>query len=111
MVNFNPILFVVVGIACTSIAQILLKIGSSFNIMSGKWMLFLLISLFTYAVSFLCYYLALKFYDITKISPVMMVCTVSIVALYGFLIGENMNALRLIGIVLAIISIIFISQS
>ena len=109
--NISPVLFVIIGIAATSLAQILLKIGSSSAILSKGWIAFLLISLITYSISFVCYYLALRFYNITKISPIMMASTVSIVAAYGFLVGENINVSKLIGIVLAIFSIVLISKS
>jgi drug/metabolite transporter (DMT)-like permease len=109
--KFSPISFVIIGIASTSLAQILLKFGSSFDVLSKKWIISLFMSLLTYSISFLSYYLALRFYDITKISPVMMASTVSIVALYGFSVGENMNFSKLIGILLAILSIFLISKS
>ncbi len=109
--NITPVLFVIIGIAATSLAQILLKIGSSSTIFSKGWIVFLLVSLITYSISFVCYYLALKFYNITKISPIMMASTVSIVAAYGFLAGENINLSNIMGIFLAIFSIVLISKS
>ena len=111
MKSINPIVYVVIGIIITSAAQIFLKIGSSFEIFKAKWSLYLFLSLLCYSISFLSYYLALMYFDISKISPVMMASIISIVALYGFLTGETLNLLRIIGIILAIISIIFISRS
>ncbi len=109
--NISPILFVVIGIAATSLAQILLKIGSSSAILSKGWIVFLLVSLVTYSISFVCYYLALRFYNITKVSPIMMASTVSVVAAYGFIVGENINLSKIIGILFAICSIVLISRS
>lgn len=109
--SINPALYVAVGIGITAAAQILLKIGSSFEIMKPKWLLYLFLSLCCYAVSFVAYYLALRFFDISKISPIMMSSIICIITLYGFLSGEQINAARLFGIGMAIVSILFISRS
>jgi len=92
-------------------AQIFLKIGSSFRVLKFEWLLYLFLSLCCYAIAFLGYYLALRYYEISKISPVMMASIVAIVAIYGFLSGERFNLPKLFGIALAIVSIIMISRS
>ncbi len=109
--SINPILYVVIGIFITAAAQILLKRGSSFEILKPKWLLFLFLSLSCYSMSFIAYYLALRYFDISKISPIMMSSIICIITVYGFLSGEQINVSRLFGIVLAIISIIFIYKS
>lgn len=109
--SINPITFVIIGILTTSIAQIVLKIGSSFNVLSKHWLISLCLSLITYIISFVCYYLALRYYDVSKLSPLMMVSTVLIITLFGFYSGENISTMRLIGIFLAIMCILFISRS
>ena len=106
-----PVFFVLIGIATTALAQILLKKGSSFDILGSKWLVYLSMSLFAYSISFLSYYLALQHYDISKISPIMMASIVSIVALYGFFVGEHFNLSKLSGIILAVISVYLISKS
>jgi len=107
----NPAAYVIIGIISTSAAQIFLKNASSFEMFKTKWSFYLFLSLLFYSISFLSYFLALKYFDISKISPIMMAGIISIVALYGYLTGETLNLLRIIGIILAIISIIFISRS
>jgi drug/metabolite transporter (DMT)-like permease len=111
MMNVNPVLYVILGIAGSSTAQIFLKSGSSFDILSKKWIVFLFLSMLTYGISFLCFYLALRFYEITKIGPIMMVGTVSIIAVYGFIVGENISLSKIVGILLALLSIVLLSKS
>ena len=110
MIHYGKSLFVLLGILTSAAAQILLKIGSSSDIYKMQWFLYLFVSLFFYAISFLSYYLALRYYDISKIGPVMMISVVSLVTLYGFYAGEPFSFLKLTGIILAIVSIIIITQ-
>lgn len=109
--SINPVSYVVAGIIVTAAAQIFLKKSSSFELMSVKWCLYLSLSLFSYFLSFVTYYLALRYFDISKISPIMMASIISIIALYGYWAGESMSLSRVFGIVLAVISIVFISRS
>jgi len=111
MKQISPISFALLAILCTAIAQIVLKISSASEIMSRKWLLLLMVSLSSYVISFVSYYLALKYFDLSKIAPITMVSTVSIVALYGFLAGETFSFIRFSGIMMSIISIIFIYHS
>lgn len=111
IVLLNPPILVLSGIVTSAAAQIFLKIGSSYRILEFKWLLYLFLSLFSYALAFMAYYLALKHYDISKISPIMMASIVSIVAIYGFLAGESINFLKLLGIVTAIVSVVLLSAS
>jgi drug/metabolite transporter (DMT)-like permease len=107
-----PFFYVVLGIVTTSLAQIFLKTGSSYEILKIKWIVFLSLSLTSYFISFISYYLALRYYDISKISPIMMASTVTIVVAYGLLIaGESFNINKIIGTVLAIGSIILLTRS
>ena len=107
----NPLAFVLIGIATTASAQIFLKIGSSYDLFKLKWLFYLILSLTSYSVSFLSYYLALRYYDISKISPIMMASVVLIVAVYGFSVGESCNLSKVFGIILGVISIYLISHS
>ncbi|HEY5599213.1 MAG TPA: hypothetical protein VIK48_00870, partial [Candidatus Manganitrophaceae bacterium] len=97
----NRVFFPMIVIMTNSFAQILLKMGSGFIPLSAKWSLFLFLSLSFYFVSFFGYFLILKFIDISKIAPIMMVGTISVIAIYGFWMGESFNVKKLIGIVLA----------
>lgn len=107
----EPVFFVFIGILTTSAAQILLKIGSSNNLFSLKWFAFLLFSITFYFISFICYYISLKYYDISKLSSVTMTATITIVSIYGWCIGEEINVGRMSGIILSVVSIFLISRS
>lgn len=109
--KIDPKIYVVLGILMTAAAQIFLKVAGTHNTFHLKWLAFIFLSLFSYFVAFLAYYLALTCYDISKIAPIMMASIVSLVALYGFTTGESFNYQKLLGIVLALISILLISRS
>lgn len=109
--SINPVAYVVAGIIVTAAAQIFLKRSSAHEMLQSRWLLYIFLSLTCYFLSFVTYYLALKYFDISKISPIMMACIISIIAVYGFLSGEDLSFMRVVGIVLAIISIVFISSS
>lgn len=110
-ISIPPVFYVLIGILITASAQIFLKIGSSIEVFKGRWVLYLFLSLFCYFLSFISYYLALRHFDISKISPVMMAGIVSLVAIYGFCAGETFSLLRLLGILLGILSIFLIYKS
>ena len=101
--------YVISGILITAAAQIFLKMGSSLEAFRRRWFFYLFLSLCCYFLSFVSYYLVLKYFEISKISPIMMAGIISLVALYGFLTGESLSFLRLLGIVLALLSIVLIS--
>ena len=107
----RPSMFVIVGIITSALAQIFLKRGSSYEILELRWLVYLLLSLFSYFIAFITYYLALRYYEISKISPIMMASIVSIVALYGFFMGEYMNTMKIIGILFAITSVFMLAGS
>jgi drug/metabolite transporter (DMT)-like permease len=107
----NPIIWAVVAILSAAAAQIFIKIAGSSNIAKLQWFFCISLSLFSYSISFVSYYFALKAFDISKISPIMMSSCVALIALYGFTTGEPFNNLKISGIALAIISIFLISKS
>jgi drug/metabolite transporter (DMT)-like permease len=109
--SINPAYYVIIGIIITAAAQILLKIGSSFEILKFQWLLYLFLSLCCYFISFIAYYFALRYFDISKISPIMMSSIICIITVYGFMSGEKINSLRLLGIIISIIAIIFIYKN
>ena len=111
MVHVNPVWYVILGIVTTVTAQIFLKIAGSHELFKLKWFLFIFFSLSSYGLSFLTYYMALTFFDISKISPIIMASCVTLIAVYGFLTGEPFNQMKLSGIALAIISIFLLSES
>ncbi len=109
--KLGPVTYVIAGIVSTSIAQIGLKIGSSSDVLSRRWLAYLCASAITYLVSFVCYYLALKHYDVSKISPIMMIGTMLVITIFGVHSGENINGTRVAGILLALACIVVMSRS
>lgn len=107
----NLFVFSVVLVFTNSAAQIFLKMGSAFRPFSVQWLVFFSSSLVFYFFSFFGYSFLLKFVDISKISPVMMVGTSSLIALYGYGIGEPFGLRKMVGIVLAVFSVLLISRS
>jgi drug/metabolite transporter (DMT)-like permease len=78
---------------------------------SPKWICYIGLSLTSYFFSFIAYYAALKHFDISKISPIMMSSVVSLVAFYGFAVGERFTLIKLIGIIFGIASIVILSRA
>jgi drug/metabolite transporter (DMT)-like permease len=111
MFSLNPYVYVFVGILATSTAQVLLKLGSKHQVFSFSWVLFLSTSLFVYSTAFLFYYMALRSFEISKLSPIMMASTVSLVAICGFALGEQISLLKIVGIALSILSVFIIANS
>ncbi len=109
--NIDPKTYVFLGIISTAMAQIFLKAAGAHGVMQLKWVLSMSFSLLAYAVSFSTYYMALKYFDISKVQPIMMASILSIIALYGFAVGEDFNRLRLAGVLLSILSIVLITKS
>ena len=109
--SIEPKLFVIIGIFSTASAQIFLKRANVYEILKIKWLSCITISLLSYCIAFIAYYMALRDYDISKVSPIIMSSVLSLIALYGFLVGERLTCLRLFGIILAITSVWFISKS
>lgn len=109
--NVDAKSYVILGIISTAMAQIFLKIASAHSVMQIKWIMCLLASMLAYLVSFSTYYMALRSYDISKIQPIMMASILSLIALYGFAAGEDLNRMRMAGILLSILSVVLITKS
>ena len=107
----SPISYVVIGILTTVAAQIFLKIAGQFDMFKIKWIVSIFISLFSYGISFISYYMAVKYFEISKVSPIMMASTMVLISLYGFVTGESLNQIKISGIALAIISIFLLSKA
>lgn len=101
-------LYVVVGVLFSSLAQICMKRATIFEEKELYWIFYLAGSVSSYVISFGAYYFALKYFAISKISPVMTVGVVLIVVTYGLWAGETVTAKQAFGMLLGIISIILI---
>jgi uncharacterized membrane protein len=111
MRSIPPVFYFIAGIVASAAAQMLLKSGSKYKVLKFEWIAFLIISGLFYLVSFIAYYQALRFFDISKLSPIMMGSVCLLIFIYGFFIGENITLLRMSGGILIIIGIYIISRT
>jgi drug/metabolite transporter (DMT)-like permease len=100
--------YVVGGILFSALAQICMKRASFFEVRHLFWYLYLVGSLFSYLFSFIAYYLVLKSFPISKISPLMTVGVVLLVVLYGIWMGETVGMRHAAGLLLGVVSIFLI---
>lgn len=107
----NPKLYVIMGILTTAVAQISLKQSGGLEHFKLSWFVFLILSMNFYLMSFVCYYFALRSFDISTVQPIMMVSIVALITLYGFFAGEAFDFYKVCGIIMACLSIILISKS
>lgn len=104
-------LLVAVGILASALAQIMLKKTSILEIRSSNWLVFIVLSCIFYLVAFLFYYVILKFFPISKISPVMTIGVMILVVIFGIYIGETISLKLLFGLLLGMFSIYLILTS
>lgn len=99
---------VISGILFSSLAQLNLKKASQVMMSSMEWYGVLLLSIICYAISFLSYYYALKYFPLSRIGPVMTVGVVTLVVLFGMLTGEIINWRQGLGICMSIFAIVLL---
>lgn len=99
---------VVLGMLATAFAQILLKKAAYFEIRTSPWLIYMAISAFSYAFSFILYSRVLKYYDLNKVYPVMTVGQIMLVTLYGLMIGEVITGRNAMGLLLGGVAIYLI---
>ena len=109
--HVNPKIYVILGIVSTVIAQISLKRAGGVDPFKSNWLILVSLSISFYGMSFVSYYFALRNFDISTIQPIMMVAIVTLIAIYGFVVGESWNYFKLFGTLLAMFSIFLISKS
>lgn len=107
---WNPRIYVIAGIITTVIAQISLKRAGSIEPLKVHWLILVSMSVLFYLMSFISYYFALRNYDISTVQPIMMVSIITIIACYGYFVGEGFTYFKLLGIILSIFSIFLISK-
>lgn len=90
-------------------AQILIKKASFYQFAEKKWVIFILFSIFFYAITFLTQTFVIRFFPISKILPVSAIAIMILIFLSGILFfGETVNIKQIIGIALGVISILLI---
>ncbi len=108
MIVSHSWIFVLGGILCSSLAQIILKRATLLEAREAVWLLYIGGSASCYLISFAAYYMALRHFQISRISPVMTVGVVLIVVAYGYWMGETVTARHSLGVLFGIISIMLI---
>ena len=101
-------IYVLGGILFSSLAQITLKRATLLEAREAVWLACIAGSALCYLVSFAAYYMALRHFQISRISPVMTVGVVLIVVAYGYWVGETVTARHSLGVLFGIISIMLI---
>jgi drug/metabolite transporter (DMT)-like permease len=102
-------LLVIFGMFLSAIAQMFLKKTSGFSFGNAQFFVFFCLAGMFYAASFGLYILILKYFPITKISPVMTLGTMSIVVISGILMFHEIITIKqLIGIVIGAVAIVLI---
>ncbi len=100
--------YVVGGILSSSLAQICMKRATLFESSQIHWIVYIFGSLLCYLLSFSAYYLALRHFSISKISPVMTLGVVLLVVAYGMWAGETVTFKHALGILLSAVAIFLI---
>ena len=104
----SRIAFLIGGIFFSSVAQISMKQATVYAGFGFHWFLLICISVFSYFFSFVMYYFALKYFPISKVSPVMTIGVVVVVVSFGLMVGETVSSRQLLGIALGVVSIFFL---
>ena len=96
------------AVLATALAQVLLTKASYYEIQTTQWLMYMGISAFTYALSFVLYSRILKYYALNKIYPAMTVGQIMIVTVVGLLIGEAVGGRHALGLLFGAVSIYLI---
>ena len=106
--NISKWIYVLSGILFSALAQICMKRASIFEVRHLFWYMYIFASVCSYFLSFVAYYLVLKYFPISKVSPLMTVGVVLIVVLYGMWAGEAISIRHAAGLLLGAVSIFLI---
>jgi small multidrug resistance pump len=92
---------VLICVACSSAAQILVKLAGRLESDSPLWAIQMAGALASYGVSFAMYAVLLRRVDVSLAAPILAVGTVVTVVAAGWFLGEPITARRLTGVALA----------
>jgi drug/metabolite transporter (DMT)-like permease len=102
-------LLIPLGMIASAVAQVLLKKAGAFTFKEISFFIYFCFAGISYVVSFGLYTIILKYFPITKISPVMTLGTMSLVIISGIvLFHEIISIKQAIGILLGAVAIILI---
>jgi len=102
-------IFIALGILSSAIAQMFIKQASTLPFENVKYYIYFCLAGLFYVVSFGLYTLVLRYFPITKISPVMTLGTMTMVIVFGILMfNEIITIKQLIGMVIGAVAIVLI---
>jgi len=102
-------LFIVLGISSSAIAQMFIKKASGLSFGNVSFFIYFCLAGMFYVASFGLYTLVLKYFPITKISPVMTLGTMTMVVILGILMfHEIITVKQVIGMVVGAVAIVLI---
>lgn len=97
--------YIVLGIMLSALAQVSLKYASGHKTFSLFWITYVGVSLISYGAAFGLYAIILRYFPISRISPVMTVGVVVLVVFFGIHFGEPFGVKQAIGLVFALVSL------
>lgn len=97
--------YIVAGVFFSTTAQIFMKLATGYEVWSLMWLTLITGSIGSYVGSFVMYYLALKHFPISKVSPIMTIGVVVLVVAFGVLTGEVLSARQITGILFGALSL------
>lgn len=100
MLSLSPAALVVIGIATTAVAQVMLKRAAGFDLMATPWLLWMGSSAFFYTISFVAYSRILQHFPLNKIYPAMTIAQIMIITLIGLWMGEAISGRHALGLLL-----------
>jgi drug/metabolite transporter (DMT)-like permease len=102
-------LLIVLGMFSSATAQMFLKKTSGLSFGNVLYFIYFCLAGMFYVASFGLYTLVLKYFPITKISPVMTLGTMTMVVIFGiFMFHEIITVKQLIGMVIGAVAIFLI---
>ena len=100
MLALSPVVLVVIGIATTAFAQVMLKKAADFEVLAPPWILWMGSSAVAYTISFIAYSRILKYFPLNKIYPAMTVAQIMVITLIGLWMGEAISGRHALGLLL-----------
>jgi len=100
---------IVLGVLSSAIAQMFIKKASGLSFGNVLFFIYFCLAGIFYVGSFGLYTLILKYFPITKISPVMTLGTMTMVVIFGiFMFHEIITIKQVIGMVIGAVAIVLI---
>ena len=108
MLSLPPLILVLIGIATTAIAQVLLKKAADFEVRTSSWIIWIGLSALSYALSFVLYSRILKYFALNKIYPAMTIAQILVITVLGLWMGEAIGGRHVLGLLFGVLSIYLI---